>query len=65
MEWQPIATAPSETPVLVFCPGNHSDEWIMMAERDERRGLWSIFVDGQIIEPTHWMPLPSPPNSPP
>jgi hypothetical protein len=53
--WQPIETAPIEQRIIV---GNR--EWVgevMAGSKDEWR-KWQL-------PPTHWMPLPSPPASPP
>lgn len=59
--WMPIETAPDgDSPVLVFCPDERGDEQIMIAVRSTWG--WSIYIDGQRLHPTHWMPLPAPPE---
>lgn len=63
-EWQPIETAPKDVPLLVFsCEARHPG--VMVAELN----TWEDSADwtdtwaeqGLDVEPTHWMPLPSPP----
>lgn len=65
-EWQPIETAPKDgTPVLLYEPSEdptvHVAEWGI--------GDWHLcdFDPGydlvqRAVNPTHWMPLPEPPN---
>lgn len=62
--WQPIETAPRNgTKILLWCAGNPSGEWPFMATWDPYHGFWVIHVDGQSLhEPTHWTPLPDPPE---
>jgi hypothetical protein len=64
MEWQPIESAPKDgTPVDIWCAGfRYTDAyWGRVANE------W-LDEDGDPIkdyygeEPTHWMPLPSPPS---
>lgn len=55
--WLPIETAPTEGRYLIY------GEWLGMpfvTEAKSPRGatLW------RNIKPTHWMPLPDPPESP-
>lgn len=54
-EWQPIETAPKGKDVLLFFPKvegrNYLREWIRVG-----------FKDDCIRKPTHWMPLPEPPQ---
>ena len=58
--WQPIETAPKDgTRVILGNPNNPYGEWPFMGEFDA--GKWRIHIDGQTIDPTHWMPLPEPP----
>ena len=61
LEWQPIETAPKDgTPILLLIksPRNAIQAsfsgscWV---------DCWCAFVDP--YEPTHWMPLPSPPQA--
>jgi hypothetical protein len=71
-EWQAISTAPKDgTPVLLFEPGD--DEGVCFhigrfartpgfRKRPARDG-W-VIASGWLAfdEPTHWMPLPAPPE---
>jgi hypothetical protein len=65
MDWQPINTAPKDVYVLA-CDVTHYPDlswpsaegpWIARLEN----GSWRIQLDGQLVHPTHWMPLPSRP----
>lgn len=68
MEWQPIETAPRDgTVILAYWPSSswgdgytyihpvvfYDGQWIHDWDRDEETTL----------DPTHWMPLPTPPQS--
>lgn len=60
--WQPIATAPSWTPMIVYIPlpnGSEIDAMIM-----DGSGIFTDvrFAKWHWINPTHWMPLPAPPD---
>jgi hypothetical protein len=61
-EWQPIETAPKDgTEVLLFYETD-----MAVGLFHFRRKLWVLgypieIEDGDIIFPTHWMPLPEPP----
>ena len=70
MGWQPIETAPKDgTEILLFCP--HDDpqnvQGYFSSEPEEHARYWrpteSLVADVVgLIEPTHWMPLPTPPK---
>ena len=62
--WQPIDTAPSNVPVLVF-GYRHGRPVVHIAQKQPdvdvdgaERTAWT----GCRFEPTHWMPLPEPPQ---
>ena len=60
MNWQPIETAPELTDVLVYSP-----KWgvpICAIKRRNGAGTWHGFGQGLIADPTHWRPLPAPPD---
>lgn len=52
--WQPIATAPTGVAILLYYR-KHDDMSIETFEPGEDRSIWAI-------KPTHWMPLPAPPE---
>lgn len=61
MSWQPIETAPLDTPVIVFdAPAvgeaRHIEDHGWYWAGNDPTDVWG----GQIY-PTHWMPLPEPP----
>jgi hypothetical protein len=62
-DWQPIETAPKDgTRVLTFGPDRivtaYFDPGVRGHEREFPAGWRGAF------EPTHWMPLPAPPEAP-
>ena len=58
--WQPIATAPKDKIRILVYEKHYSDISIAYWASE---GYWLCLVEGQKIEPTHWMPLPEPPAS--
>jgi hypothetical protein len=71
MEWQPIETAPKNRDVLLFCPrrGIVCGEWNTDRYAKNPRPYWSndrerMFGTRETRDdqPTHWQPLPLPPN---
>jgi hypothetical protein len=71
-EWQPIETAPKSgefyIPILGFCAD--APQWETLGEDRIRIIWWEPGIDswqdgrhgdGLLYQPTHWMPLPSPP----
>ena len=65
--WQTIETAPLDTEVLVsgYRYGRHGGlRWMSVARLETKEGPWN---DGStsLILPTHWMPLPPPPQGSP
>ena len=62
-EWQPIETAPKDkTDILVLSEGRVVEAYW---EGSRSRGYWDSFFqsyESESLEPTHWMPLPAPPN---
>lgn len=60
-EWQPIETAPKDTPILV---GPTKRMGICVAMLTDRDG-WETETPSEWVgmyTPTHWMPLPEPPK---
>jgi hypothetical protein len=75
MTWQPIESAPKDgTEVLLFEFLPHHEPMVRVGYWEENGtdlhsgadGIsgWSLVGEGYIgeIEPTHWMPLPEPPE---
>lgn len=71
MEWQPIETAPKDgTPILAW--NGFSQQVIEYSESSVfGRRKWvfgecegSYNARQEFDDPTHWMPLPEPPNAP-
>lgn len=66
MTWQPIDTAPDDgTLVLVACG---QDIWISSRKKGKCvNGFptgWNWAIPSVYHQPTHWMPLPKPPEPP-
>jgi hypothetical protein len=59
-EWQPIETAP-ETPFVNFLVVEQSD--IYFAFQDDELQWWVRSEARQSCDPTHWIPLPAPPEA--
>ncbi len=56
MEWQPIETAPKGVFVLVV-----EDDTVFLAGKDDDEKWYCSHTDFD-GNPTHWMPLPTPPS---
>ena len=68
LDWQPTETAPEETYILVGRKGEISTT--AQVKRLKRVHLWTLAEVGGYAEdsdlsytPTHWMPLPEPPDA--
>lgn len=71
MQWQPIETAPEKTLVLVYgewdgeLHGGDGTKEVHKARFEW--GEWWIdggeYYASHVRNPTHWMPLPEPPNA--
>jgi hypothetical protein len=65
--WQPIETAPRDgTRILVWWRGRRSQTMVRISRCTQPHGSPYVWVtDGtgrDTLEPTHWMPLPPPPE---
>ena len=67
--WQPISTAPKDGTYVLVATGSgdwgdesESNPHIAQYDPGAVTGDWRIQLDGQHIDPTHWMPLPAPPR---
>ena len=68
MDWQPIETAPKDgTEILVWNEVSGPYRTAYQDRINEYEGRWPMGFCGRIgvwfPSPTHWMPLPKPPNS--
>jgi hypothetical protein len=62
MEWQDISTAPKDgTAVLAYDPSWYDVPYPMKMNRFGRWVHW--FDDHGPFHPTHWQPLPEPPEN--
>jgi hypothetical protein len=62
MEWQPIETAPKDGSFVLVT----SEKWFGDCDvAGWHFGMWRISADPEScpIYPTHWMPLPPPPEA--
>jgi hypothetical protein len=60
--WQPIETAPKNQRILA-CVSN--EYWnIEIVQWHERDNAWIYGDFDHWMQPTHWMPLPTPPTTP-
>lgn len=67
MKWEPIETASSPmesgSPVFLFC-----QSWwtkALVGGWDAHEKAWRVYGIGcPVTQPTHWMPLPPPPDDP-
>lgn len=76
--WQPIDTAPKDKAILVsggtYCrnstpyPFESELKSVLIAYWDDREKCWEVpntetqDYDADVVRPTHWMPLPAPPE---
>jgi hypothetical protein len=61
--WQPIETAPKDGTTVDLWSGHHQRRWADCCWND---GKWWVYNNGYEpyeFDPTHWMPLPEPPQS--
>ena len=66
MTWQPIETAPRDKSILLFAPygliycgrKRHG----MLGEPQQYVHAWRCDSSGRFANPSHWMPLPPPPE---
>jgi len=64
MEWQDIASAPKDgTRVLLFAPTRAFPEAIIVGWYGVRGSSWMSEPGMWTRNPTHWLPLPTPPET--
>lgn len=63
--WQPIETAPLEVDVLVsgYQYNDPAQERFMDVAAVDKHGRWLTYDCKDLYQPTHWMPLPSQPET--
>jgi hypothetical protein len=65
MEWRPIWTAPKDgTDVLVSLWNRAGERCAAVAFYQDGEWWMNDPDDAPVFEPTHWMPLPPPPEEP-
>lgn len=62
MEWQPIETVPRDRSNVIVAQFFEGEWWIAVAWFDQWDGSWVESNIGFDCEPSHWMPLPKPPE---
>lgn len=64
MTWQPIETAPEGCNILLFAATGLDTEVIHIGYWDFYDERWEVGFDprNRVYRPTHWMPLPTPPE---
>jgi hypothetical protein len=64
-EWQQIETAPRDgTPIILYVPVNRPGMRVLAARAGDYE--WWILSGSVVLgKPTHWMPLPNPPETTP
>lgn len=70
MNWEPIETAPNDGAEILCCDARTGERRVAIRKLFfEKSGRYEWFRDDEhcpghtwSLEPTHWMPLPSPPN---
>lgn len=63
MEWQPIETAPHNWPLLLFFLRLGEETGVYGIGNRSPDGLWQYGDIAYSAAPTHWMPLPAPPEA--
>jgi hypothetical protein len=65
MEWETIETAPKDgREIILFANGDvFTGEWKKGSIHFGMHGYWQATRGGIDFQPTHWMPLPKPPES--
>lgn len=68
-KWRDISEAPKKDHfvAIVYCPDKRDNGGVIMGEYERKTtwsaGGWRIHIDGQHLDPTHFMFLPDPPNT--
>ncbi|MGZ8258585.1 MAG: DUF551 domain-containing protein [Methylotenera sp.] len=62
MKWQSIDTAPKDGTEILICSGIIYDVGICYWRDDNVMTGWTWGCEKAFNNPSHWMPLPSPPS---
>lgn len=62
--WQPIETAPEDGLFLVYMPNEPPHSMFQVARWHPNAKVIGHVFAFDLTKPTHWMPLPSPPDPP-
>ena len=66
--WKPIKTAPKDERLLVWSGQKmYCAHWAKSIETGDEAWIvaeWGDEGDQALVRPSHWMPLPEPPNGP-
>ena len=60
--WQPIETAPKDGLQRVLITDGSRVRESYYVKSQFSNGYWNIDGNGAFLAPTHWMPVPSPPE---
>lgn len=58
--WQDISTAPKERYAIMGWDCSWSVPYTMIWNKKQNK--WLEYIELEEVNPTHWMPLPTPPN---
>lgn len=62
--WQSIDTAPKDgTRLWLYFPHKCPDDRQLVGWWENKYGYWMDHADSNLTDPTHWRPLPEPPQS--
>ena len=66
-DWQPIETAPKDTPILIYATETWRIRYFICVAKLGKYGWEAVGASGYECEndfehPTHWMSLPEPPK---
>jgi len=64
MGWQPIETAPKDGTLALIVQQRSASPFFGYFVAYWNGDEWKFHTEGFVRDPTHWMPLPSPPKEP-
>ena len=63
-KWRPIEHAPKDGTPIIYFDGRHCIGEAFWQDKDEHPPAWWDEANTEEVEPTHWIPLPEPPEEP-